>query len=26
VRDATIFLQLIETTLGVLPGTVSRAG
>jgi hypothetical protein len=25
-RDTTIFLQLVETTLGVLPGTVSRAG
>ena len=25
-RDATTFLQLVETTLGVLPGTVSRAG
>jgi hypothetical protein len=26
VRDATIFLQLVETTLGVLPGTISRTG
>jgi hypothetical protein len=26
VRDATLFLRLVETTLGVLPGTVSRAG
>jgi hypothetical protein len=25
-RDTTIFLQLVETTLGVLPGTVSRVG
>jgi SAV_6107-like HEPN len=26
VRDSEIFLQLVETTLGVLPGTISRAG
>jgi SAV_6107-like HEPN len=26
VRDASIFLQLVETTVGVLPGTVQRAG
>jgi hypothetical protein len=26
VRDSEIFLQLVETTLGVLPGTVSRVG
>jgi hypothetical protein len=26
IRDSTIFLQLVETTLGVLPGTVSRVG